>query len=222
MTGPRDLVRPFGEAAFLVELGERVEVRLARRARALARLVRDARMDDPRWGEPIPAAASVLVPFDALPLPEDEARDALTRLVAAVPDDPPPEPGAREVTIPVRYGGPQGPDLDDAANLTGLTSDEIVAAHVGAEHEVLFLGFAPGFPYVAGLPEVLRVPRLATPRVRVEAGSVGIAGGLTGIYPRPSPGGWRIIGRTEVRLFDPPAAEPALLRPGDKVRFVAR
>lgn len=213
---------PFGEAALLVTLGDAIEVRRARQARALARAIETIRRDDPRWGAPTPAAASVLVPFDPLTLDADEARVVLAQLAEAIPAEPGPEPGAREVVVPVRYGGSDGPDLDDVAREVRLSADEVIAAHTAAAHEVLFLGFAPGFAYVAGLPESLAVPRLATPRVRVPAGSIGIAGRLSGIYPHDSPGGWRIIGRTDLAVFDPNAAEPALLRPGDRVRFVSR
>ncbi len=222
MSGEPASILPFGEAALLVVLGESAGIREARRARALARALEVVRASDARWMAPTPAAASVLAPFDVLAMEDTEARDVLARLAEDVPDDPPPDPGAREIVVPVRYGGDDGPDLAGVAHELGVAGDAIVEAHTTAEHEVLFLGFAPGFPYIAGLPERLAVPRLATPRVRVAAGSVGIAGRLSGIYPNASPGGWRIVGRTDLRIFDPDAAEPALLRPGDRVRFVAR
>ena len=121
--------------------------------------------------------------------------------------------------IPVCYA--DGPDLADVARETGMPVDEVVALHSGAEYTVAMVGFAPGFPYLVGLPEALRVPRLATPRNRVEAGAVAIAGEQAGIYPCASPGGWRVLGRTGVRLFDPMRAHAvARLMPGDRVRFV--
>jgi KipI family sensor histidine kinase inhibitor len=126
------------------------------------------------------------------------------------------------VEIPVAYGGANGPDLDAVAELTGHTPDEVVAMHSGAEYLVYFLGFSPGFPYLGGLPESIAAPRLETPRRRVPAGSVAIGGQQTGVYPIASPGGWRIIGRTPLRLFDPGADPPVLLRMGDHVRFVAK
>ena len=215
-------ILPFGEAALLVVLGETTGVREARRARALCRAIDAIRSQDPRWSAPTPAAASVLVPFDPLSLDDEEAREVLARLAAGIPADPSPDPDARDVVIPVRYGGGDGPDLPDVAGELGVPPDAIVAAHAGAEHEVLFLGFAPAFAYLAGSPEWLAVARLATPRVRVPAGSVGIAGHLSGIYPHASPGGWRIVGRTEMTIFDAGAERPALLRPGDRVRFMAR
>src|SRR5262249_33523724 len=117
--------------------------------------------------------------------------------------------------------GDDGPDLLEVARLTGLPPEEVVRRHVAATYRVYFLGFLAGFPYLGGLPSELAVPRLAAPRTHVPAGSVALAERQTGIYPVPSPGGWRLIGRTPLRLFDPAANPPALLRPGDRVRFVA-
>ncbi|PJG57967.1 5-oxoprolinase subunit PxpB [Aeromonas cavernicola] len=127
----------------------------------------------------------------------------------------------REIAIPVHYGGEQGPDLDAVARHTGMTPAQVIATHSGASYTVFFIGFQPGFPYLGGLPDCLATPRLATPRLQVPAGSVGIGGEQTGIYPAASPGGWQLIGRTELALFDPASATPSLLLPGDTVRFVA-
>ncbi|SIQ00059.1 sensor histidine kinase inhibitor, KipI family [Aeromonas sp. RU39B] len=131
---------------------------------------------------------------------------------------------AREVLIPVIYGGDAGPDLADVARHTGLTEREVVARHSGASYVVYFLGFLPGFPYMGGLPPELTTPRRAEPRVAVPAGAVGIGGSQTGIYPLASPGGWQLIGRTPLPLFNPAetatGSGPTLLRPGDRVRFV--
>jgi KipI family sensor histidine kinase inhibitor len=210
---------PFGDGALLVELGEAVDVRLARRARRLARAIEILRTQDPRLGAPVAGAASVLVPFDPLELRADEVATMLGPLVRAIPLDPGPDPGAREVSIPVRYGGEDGPDLAAVAAEAGLSPAEVVRLHAGSVYEVLFLGFAPGFAYLGEVPAQIALPRLATPRTRVPAGSVGIAGRQTGVYPRDSAGGWRIVGRTDTPLFDPWADEPARLRPGDRVRF---
>lgn len=124
------------------------------------------------------------------------------------------------VEIPVVYGGEHGPDLAEAAARSGLSAERFAREHAGAEYEVAMLGFAPGFPYLTGLPEHLAQPRRQTPRARVESGAVGIAGAQTGVYPVASPGGWQIVGRTPMRLFRPEAEEPFSLRPGDRVRFV--
>ena len=124
-------------------------------------------------------------------------------------------------TIKVRYGGEAGPDLARLAEQAGLDPASYVARHCAAEYTVGFLGFQPGFPYLRGLPEALRAPRRATPRVHVPVGSVAIGGAYTGIYSVSGPGGWHIIGHTEAPIFDPDRPDPALLLPGDKVRFVA-
>lgn len=125
---------------------------------------------------------------------------------------------ARLVTIPVRY---DGPDLDDVARHTGLTVAEVTVAHEASRWEVAFCGFVPGFAYLVGGDPRLEVPRRSTPRTVVPAGAVALAGRYSGIYPRPSPGGWQLIGSTSAVLFDPHRESPALLRPGDRVRFVA-
>ena len=129
-----------------------------------------------------------------------------------------PRRDSREVRIPVRY---DGPDLDLVARTAGMAADDMIALHAGAEYSVAFTGFAPGFGYLVGLPQPLVQARLDQPRTKVPPGSVGIAGEFTGIYPRSSPGGWRLIGRTELALFDPHRDPPALLVPGDRVRFEA-
>lgn len=126
----------------------------------------------------------------------------------------------RRIDIPVAYGGEGGPDLADVAAHTGLTTAEVVRRHSAGDYVVYLLGFLPGFPFMGGLAPELATPRRAQPRVAVPARSVGIGGEQTGIYPLVSPGGWQLIGRTPVELFDPNAAEPTLLRPGDHVRFI--
>jgi len=131
-----------------------------------------------------------------------------------------PLPQARRVEIPVCYGGEWGPDLDFVARHAGLTTAEVIRRHAAAEYTVYMMGFLPGFPYLGGLDVSIAAPRLETPRRRVPAGSVGIAGEQTGIYPLASPGGWRLIGRTEVALFDLTARPPCLLAPGDQVQFI--
>jgi KipI family sensor histidine kinase inhibitor len=128
----------------------------------------------------------------------------------------------RVVEMPVCYGGEFGPDLASVAEHANLTPNQVVELHASASYLVYFLGFSPGFPYLGGLPEKLTTPRLPAPRKRVAAGSVAIGGSQAGIYPIDSPGGWRIIGRTSLRLFDAEARPPALLRAGDNIRFVPR
>jgi KipI family sensor histidine kinase inhibitor len=159
----------------------------------------------------VPGHRTVLVVGDIGP---DDLRAVVRRALA---DDVDP-PDARTFEIPVTY---DGPDLAEVAELTGLGEDEVVAHHSSARYVVAFLGFAPGFAYLLGGDPLLRVPRRAEPRERVPAGSVAIAGPYSGVYPRSSPGGWRLIGSTELTLFDVDRRPPALLSASDRVRFIA-
>ena len=219
MIAPRIL--PFGESAVLVELDRVASIASARRARAFARRVVGLREGGAALGVPVAAAASVLVPFDPLALDTDHAAAVLAPLLdAALASDPSGEGRAAEHEIRVRYGGADGPDLEAVAAETGLGVDEVVRQHAATVYEVLFLGFAPGFAYLGEVAPGLVVPRLATPRTRVPAGSVAIAGAMTAVYPHASAGGWRLLGRTDAALFDPAADPPARLRPGDLVHFV--
>jgi KipI family sensor histidine kinase inhibitor len=197
----------YGEDAALVEFDS---LGTAFAARALL-----SSADLPGLTELVPGARTVLIAGRP-------GSPALTRarelLAGADLDEAPPAQG-RLVTLRVRY---DGEDLDEVARAAGVTAEDVVALHTGAEYTVAFMGFAPGFGYLAGLPGPLQQPRLATPRTRVPAGAVGVAGEFTAAYPRPSPGGWRLIGHTEEQLFDPAAERPALLAPGDRVRFVAK
>ncbi|GFN31115.1 5-oxoprolinase subunit PxpB [Paenibacillus xylaniclasticus] len=127
---------------------------------------------------------------------------------------------ARELRIPVCYGGERGPDLAACAARSGVSEADFVRMHAEVSYQVALVGFVPGFPYLAGLPQRLAQPRHDSPRARVPAGSVGIAGGQTGIYPLTVPGGWQLIGRTPLRLFDAVRREPAMLRAGDRVVFI--
>lgn len=192
------LLRRCGTDALLVEVDSLTEVAAVRAALQGLEGVEEL----------VPAARTVLVK-GALPL----VREAL----ASVDLTHAPETRSREVTILVTY---DGPDLGLVAETAGISPDEVVELHTGATYEVAFCGFAPGFGYLTGLPKILQQPRLDSPRTKVPAGSVGIAGEFTAAYPRSTPGGWRLIGRTEITLFDPTAETPALLAPGDQVRFV--
>jgi KipI family sensor histidine kinase inhibitor len=164
-----------------------------------------------------PAYSTLLVRYDPLRCDPEALLAEITRRLGSLASRP--EREARSFTIPVRYGGLQGPDLDEVARATGLSAEAVVAAHAGAAYEVRFLGFLPGFPYLAGLPERLHTPRRESPRTRVSAGSVAIAGAQAGIYTFNSPGGWSVIGRTDFILFDPAREAGATLVPGDRVRF---
>ena len=165
-----------------------------------------------------PAYNSILVVFDALRWDHAGLESLLRERIehpAPVPHSAPPP-----VEIPVCYGGEYGPDLAEVAARHGLRTSQVAERHASVLYTVAFLGFAPGFAYLAGLPESLATPRMAKPRARVPAGAVGIAGNQTGIYPCATPGGWRIIGRTPLAMFEAGARRPNLLAVGDRVRFV--
>lgn len=188
------------------------------RVHALAARIRAA---EPGWlRDLVPAYATLAVFFDIDTTDAETARNWLrTRCVDDVADAQ--AQAWRAIEIPVRYGGAFGEDLDAAAAELGLAADTLISRHCAALYTVAMIGFAPGFPYLSGLDPALALPRRATPRTRVPAGSVAIGGAQTGIYPRESPGGWRLLGRTPLRLFDPERESPSLLAPGDRVRFVA-
>lgn len=152
--------------------------------------------------------------------PQQTALDAIERLQRWWEESEAIEPESRRVEIPVIYGGEAGPDLAEVAAIHQLTPKQVVELHAAAQYVVYFIGFQPGFPYLGGLDNRLHTPRRAEPRVVVPAGSVGIGGSQTGIYPLASPGGWQLIGRSDIPLFDPQHQPPTLLRPGDRVRFV--
>ncbi len=168
--------------------------------------------------ESVPAINTLLVVFDPRRASHADVESLLRGLVERL--TVPPAEFARVVEIPVRYGGADGPDLPAVAAQLGLSERVVVALHCAPIYRVLLIGFAPGFPYLGPLPPQLHLPRRATPRTVVPAGSVAIAADMAGIYPAALPGGWHLLGRTTLTLFDPYAAAPALLQPGDGVRFV--
>lgn len=210
-----------GEDTLLLRLGERVDPALNGRVHALAAQLRLAA---PAWlREVVPAYASLALTLDPDAFPDGDGIAQAERWVRAqleAAEDPAPTVDPRVVEIEVHYGGDGGPDLDDVAAHCGLDAADVVRRHAAPSYRVAMLGFAPGFPYLLGLDPALAVPRLARPRTCVEAGSVAIGGGQTGVYPRPGPGGWRVIGRTEAVLFDAARDPPSLLRAGDRVRFI--
>ena len=202
------MITPFGESALLVETGT------PERGQALAGRLRAELVEGVEAS--VPGLSTVLVELDPVGADVAAIRAALAERLEGLSET---APAGRKRTIPVVYGGEAGPDLAIVAELCGLSEREVVERHAATELHVLFDGFAPGFAYLGDLPDVLRVPRLETPRTRTPAGSVGIAGPMSGIYPAALPGGWRIVGRTPITLFDPRRDPPAYLVPGDIVRF---
>lgn len=193
-----------------------VAARDVREAQRLARVLRG----DPFWIEVVPGQDSVVVQFDAARHTPEDAEARLERLPRTTDDDGAVTTGTA-LEIAVSYGGADGPDLPRVCDELGMSPETLVALHTGSEHCVELLGFTPGFAYVSGLDPRLEVGRLATPRQRLPAGAVGIAGLYTGLYALPGPGGWAVIGRTPMRLFDGSSRDPFVLRPGQRLRFTA-
>jgi KipI family sensor histidine kinase inhibitor len=217
-------IEPLGDSALLIRLGEHIDAELNARAVALAAAVRASSL--PGVLDVAPAYASVCVRYDpaAWSTIRLSAFDAIAARVGTFVDNAastPIQAPSPVLEIPVCYGGEFGPDLGAVAQHAGLDKAAVIARHNAADYRVAMLGFAPGFPYLLGLDPALHTPRRASPRTRVPAGSVAIGGAQTGIYPRASPGGWQIIGRTPLRLFDPHRDPPAWLAAGARVRFRA-
>lgn len=204
-------VRPFGDRAFLIELEQRRHPTLVARSRAIA----DA-WEARGLGPAVPAYASAVVSFDPARTPYGEALRAaeLLDLEAVALPEPPAGP---VILVPVRY---DGPDLAETADRSGLAREELIALHTASTYTVWFLGFMPGFAYLGPLDPRIIAPRRPSPRSRVPAGSVAVADGQTAIYPADSPGGWQLIGSTDLRPFDPDGDPASRFRAGDRIRFV--
>jgi KipI family sensor histidine kinase inhibitor len=213
------VVRPFGDSAVLVSLGDRVDRRLNRRARRIAAAVAEERTRGLPFGAPVPAYASVLVPFELERMTTEAAQAEVARIAWAVSPEGANDDAAagRMIEIQTTY---DGEDLRAVAERVGLTTLDVIEMHASTEYEVFMLGFAPGFAYLGVLPEAIAVPRLASPRPRVPTGRVAIAERQTAVYPSATPGGWNLIGRTDVVMWDVNRNPPSLLAPGDRVRFV--
>ena len=207
---------PAGDRAMVVELGDSISPETNRRVHGLVRALEGRAL--PEIVDLVPTYRSLLVLYN----PVLSSFDGLREMVASLDDDTADagKEAPNVVEVPTVYGGAHGPDLDFVAEHNGLSPEEVVEIHSGADYPVYMLGFTPGFPYLGGLSEKLHTPRLATPRTVTPGGSVGIAEAQTGVYPVQSPGGWRIIGRTPLALFDAEREPPSLLNAGDVVRFV--
>ncbi len=222
MTHQPARIEPYGDAALLVTLGDTVDDDVLATVRALAADIRSLRDAGAPIGVPVPGLTTLLVPFDPHVVSPEAVHDRVAASVASLGGDgshPNWSASERIVDIGVRYGGTDGPDLLEVAERTGLTVAQVVEAHAATVYRVQLLGFQPGFAYLGEVPDVLLMPRRDTPRPRVPAGSVGLAGRRTGVYPFDSPGGWQLIGRTDRVMWDVTRDRPALLRTGDRVRF---
>lgn len=208
-----------GDAAFTIEFGDAVDARLVAAVNALDDAVARCRAAGGLHGviETMPTFRSLTVFYDPLATARDALEAELRPLLAALEHAA--APAGRRWRLPACYEGDAAPDLAETARATGLSAADVVALHSGTEYRVYMLGFLPGFPFMGDVPPPLRLPRRAEPRVRVPAGSVAIATGLTAIYPWESPGGWHLLARCPLPLFDARRESPSLLAPGDRVRF---
>lgn len=207
-----------GDACLSIVLEETIDPRVNARCVALAAGVERRRLPGVR--DVVPAYHTVAVYFDPAEISRAALRSELERALEVVAGGAPPDESA-PVEIAVTYGGADGPDLASVAAFASCSEEDVVRLHAASVYRVYMLGFLPGFAYLGSVDRRIAMPRLDAPRLRVPAGSVGIAGAQTGIYPCETPGGWRIIGRTSARLFDPARREPSMLKAGDRVKFVA-
>ena len=214
--GFRVRIVPASDSSLFVVLGDGMSPEIQRRVLGLFHALQA--QQDARIRNLHPGYVSLLVDFDPIAMMQEDAialvESAVDEGAAGIADV------GRLVEIPVCYDAEFSPDLQDVATHTNLPVEDVVRLHAGATYDVCFLGFTAGFAYLGGMPEALATPRLATPRRAVAAGSVGIAGAQTGIYPTETPGGWRLIGRTPLRMFDPKVSQPTRVTPGDRLRFV--
>jgi inhibitor of KinA len=206
-----------GDKSIFVEFGDAIDPKLNRRVRHLKLSIEKAGI--PGITETVPTYRSLLVYFEPLQINASKLRVTLHSLVQSLVESEIPKP--KLIEIPTVYGGEYGPDLEFVATHNGLSASEVIKIHTGTPYLIYMIGFIPGFPYLGGMSPQIATPRLETPRTKIPAGSVGIAGSQTGIYPTESPGGWRLIGRTPLQLFDPSREPPALFQAGDYLNFIS-
>lgn len=219
---------PAGDQGLVVEFGDTIDPAINRRVHDLFVALRAASAPEANPAEAgfrirgitdlIPTYRSLLITYDPLHLSLADLQGGVATLQERLADAP--APAHRVLEVPTAYGGAFGPDLSFVASHNGLAEDEVIAIHSGTDYLVYMMGFSPGFPYLGGMSERIAAPRLQTPRTVIPAGSVGIAQTQTGIYPVESPGGWQLIGRTPIALFDASREPPVLVEAGDYIRFV--
>jgi len=208
--------RVVGDRGLLVEFGDAISAEINQRVRVMTAALDKEQPDG--IVEVIPTYRSLLIVYDPLDTDVSRLRTIVEFLNTRLDEIDVPSP--RLIEVPVAYGNEFGPDIEFVAQTHGLTVDDVIRIHSSATYPIYMIGFTPGFPFLGGLPETLHTPRLETPRRIVPAGSVGIANNQTGIYVVESPGGWRIIGRTPLKLYNPAADEPFVYSIGDMIRFV--
>ena len=210
-------IAPASDSALCISFGDSISLETHRRVISLFHVVERLRDRYPSIRNLHPAYSSLVIDFDPLQLTHEQLESLVAPLIVeSVPSN---LRRSGLIEIPVCYDREFAPDLATVAQHCSLTEEQVIATHADGDYFVYFLGFSPGFAYLGGLASQLHVPRLVAPRKQVSAGSVGIGGAQTGIYPNASPGGWQLIGRTPLRMFDAATEPPSLLQPGDGVRF---
>lgn len=207
---------PFGDSSALIQLGDEIDLEINQHVHALAQLIEASSINGVI--EAVPAYATLLVHYNPLVLSFAQIKDRLRVKISQIEETTSRKP--RQVEVPVRYGGEFGVDLEHVARHLHLSVEDVIRIHSKKNYTVYMMGFTPGYPYMGKLGDALIMSRLETPRTRVAAGTVAIAGSQTGIYSIESPGGWRLIGWTPLKLFDPESDSPFLFSPGDEVKFV--
>jgi KipI family sensor histidine kinase inhibitor len=205
-----------GDSSLLVEFGKEISPDINRKITAAVQLLKEQHIEG--VVDLIPAFCSLLINYDPRVISFEEIRERVQAIIKL--DARAGEQRKRIYEIPVCYGGAYGPDLANIAKHAGLTEEEVIQIHSSRDYLIYMLGFLPGFCYLGGLDERIHTPRLANPRVKINAGSVGIGGSQTGIYPLDSPGGWQLMGMTPVKTYDPARETPILVEAGDYIRFV--
>jgi inhibitor of KinA len=218
-------LRPLGDSAVVIQLGDAIEIDTHEKVKKVTSFFEK---NPQKWLiEIIPAFTTVTLYYDPMTilqeknekLPYEGVCSILSELLSHEFEQD--SASARVIEIPVCYGGEYGPDLEEVAHIHGLSVEEVISKHTNGDYLVYMIGFAPGFPYVGGLDPDLATPRRKSPRLKIPAGSVGIAGDQTGVYPIETPGGWQLIGRTPLSLFQPDEETPSLLQAGDHIKFVS-
>lgn len=205
-----------GDSSILIEFGKEISPEINRKIKATVQLMKEQHIEG--VVDVIPAFCSLLINYDPRVISYDEIRERMQKLVKV--DAKSGEEKKKIYEIPVCYGGEYGPDIENIAANAGLSVEEVIKIHSSRDYLIYMLGFLPGFCYLGGLDERIHTPRLANPRIKINAGSVGIGGSQTGIYPLDSPGGWQLMGMTPVKTYDPDREVPILVEAGDYIRFV--